>query len=201
MRSIVQKGDPVLRQTAKAIPIEKIKSAEIKKLIADMKTLLVKEEYGVAIAAPQVGEALRLFVVSGKAIINKKRSAAKRGLPAAHAAQAGETDEISDEALAGLPPEDEVYINPEILKMSRGKTDKHEGCLSVRGKWGLVPRAEKVTVRAYNENGVGITRGASGFLAHIFQHEIDHLEGILYIDKATELFDEEKSTETTSVKS
>lgn len=190
MRTIVQNGDLVLREIARAIPLSHILSPSIQQLVSDMKALLAKEEYGVAIAAPQVGESLRLFVISGKAVIKKKRSAAKRGLSAAHTAQAGETDEISDEALAGLPAEDEVYINPELIKTSRRKTGKHEGCLSVRGKWGIVPRSEKATVRAYNERGEKFTRGASGFLAHIFQHELDHLEGILYIDKATEVHEE-----------
>ncbi|TSC85665.1 MAG: peptide deformylase [Parcubacteria group bacterium Gr01-1014_8] len=180
MRTIVQKGDPILRETAQIIPIDEIRSTKIQSLIADMKALLSKEEYGVAIAAPQVGESLRLFVVAGKALIEKKRKAHK---------PEGEPD---DTDFSGLSPEDAVYINPELVKMSRGKTGKHEGCLSVRGKWGIVPRAEKASVRAYNEKGERFTRGASGFLAHIFQHELDHLEGVLYIDKATELYDEEK---------
>jgi peptide deformylase len=61
----------------------------------------------------------------------------------------------------------------------------------VRGKWGMVPRAEKMTVRAYNEKGEQFERGASGFLAHIFQHEMDHLDGILYVDKAVKVYDDE----------
>ena len=85
-----------------------------------------------------------------------------------------------------------MYINPELLKISRAKSPKHEGCLSIRGKWGTVPRAEKATVRAYDEHGTLFTRGASGFLAHIFQHELDHLEGILYTDKATHVYDEKE---------
>ena len=77
--------------------------------------------------------------------------------------------------------------------MSRGKKEKHEGCLSIRGKWGTVPRAEKATIRAYDEHGRRFTRGASGFLAHVFQHEMDHLGGILYTDKATKIYDEKES--------
>lgn len=180
MRTIVQNGDPVLRKKAQDIPVEKITSKEIRGIIADMKALLAQEEYGVAIAAPQVGEPLSLFVVAGKALVEKKRRAKK---------PEGESEVDFSE----LPGEDAVYINPQLVKMSRGKTEKHEGCLSVRGKWGIVPRAEKATVSAYNENGEKFIRGASGFLAHIFQHELDHLEGILYIDKATELYDEKDS--------
>lgn len=180
MRSIVQTGDPALRKIAKEIPPKEIGSFRIREIIADMKALLANEEFGVAIAAPQVGESVRMFVVAGKALIKKKRAAK----------QPEYEEKMDDEYLDGLPIDDEVYINPILVKTSRGKKDKHEGCLSVRGKWGEVPRAEKATVRAYNERGEKFERGASGFLAHIFQHEMDHLEGILYTDKATSVYDD-----------
>ncbi|OGG73032.1 hypothetical protein A3A38_01000 [Candidatus Kaiserbacteria bacterium RIFCSPLOWO2_01_FULL_53_17] len=182
---IVHVGDPVLRAVTKDIPIDEIGSARIQKLIADMKALLAKEEYGVALAAPQVGESLRLFIVAGKALAKRKKAAKQRAQE--------DTEEEKD--AEELPVEDQVYINPVLLKLSRTKKEKHEGCLSVRGKWGMVPRAEKATVHAYDERGERFTRGASGLLAHIFQHELDHLEGILYTDKAKELYDESKSTE------
>lgn len=184
MRTIVQNGDPALRARATDIPIKDIVSARFQKLISEMKALLDKEEFGVAVAAPQVGESVRIFIVSGKTTMKRGRSNEKR-----------HTEEDKD-ALAELPLKDEVYINPKLVKISRGRKDKHEGCLSVRGRWGMVPRAEKTTVRAYNERGEVFERGASGLLAQIFQHELDHLDGILYIDKATEIFDdtpEEKS--------
>lgn len=179
MRSIVQVGDPVLRGVASEIPSSDIGSVHVRAIIEDMKALLASEEYGVAIAAPQVGESIRLFVVAGKSLIRSKRKKTKKN------------DEESDEDyLAGLPLHDEVYINPILVKTSRGRKKKHEGCLSVRGKWGEVPRAEKATVQAYNERGEKFERGASGFLAHIFQHEMDHLDGILYIDKADDVYDD-----------
>jgi len=143
-------------------------------LIADMKKLLAREEYGVALAAPQVGESVRVFIVSGRALARDSRNSPD------------EPDKKDD-----VPPLlDQVYINPELAKLSRSKKEKHEGCLSIRGKWGTVPRAEKATIHAYDERGVRFTRGASGFLAHVFQHEMDHLEGILYIDKAKHIYDE-----------
>src|SRR3989338_4452387 len=144
-----------------------------------MKALLAKEKYGVALAAPQVGEPLRLFIISGRAIARGSRNAPDEG------AKTAEENEVP-------PLPDQVYINPKLLKMSRGREDKHEGCLSIRGKWGEVPRAEKVTLRACDESGRLFTRGASGFLAHIFQHELDHLEGVLYTDKATAIYEEEE---------
>ncbi len=173
MRTIIPEHEnPVLRSVATPVPLEAIQGKDIQQLIKEMHSLLLKEEYGVALAAPQVGEPIRLFIVSGRAL-----------------ARAAQDDDDESEP---TPLPDQVYINPEITNTSRKRVDKHEGCLSVRGKWGMVPRTEKATVRAYNEHGVLFTRGASGFLAHIFQHEMDHLEGILYTDKATELYDDDK---------
>lgn len=176
MRTIIPIAEnPVLRKTAKHVPDALIGSPELARLIAEMRGLLAKEEYGVALAAPQVGESLRLFVVSPDSA--RRRNARYKDAP--------EIPAVSDC----------VYINPEIVKMSRTKKDKHEGCLSIRGKWGMVPRAEKVTLRYTDENGEKKERGASGLLAHIFQHEMDHLEGIVYTDKAVEVHDEATDTD------
>ncbi|MFA7309693.1 MAG: peptide deformylase [Candidatus Paceibacterota bacterium] len=181
MRTILpHENNPVLREKAQEIPVADIGSTAIRDLISDMKTLLAKEEHGVALAASQLGEPLRLFIVSGRALARGSRTAPD------------ESSEALAEEDSGPPPlPDQVYINPELVKMSQKRADKHEGCLSIRGKWGMVPRAEKATVRAYNENGTRFTRGASGFLAHIFQHEMDHLGGTLYTDKATELYEDD----------
>lgn len=178
MRTILPKDDnPALREVAKEIPPSHITHTSIQSLIEEMKTLLSKEEHGVALAAPQVGESLRLFIIAGEAIARDRRTAPDESEP-------NEPD--PQEANVA----DQVYINPVIVKMSRGKKGKHEGCLSIRGKWGIVPRAEKAMVRAYDEDGKEFTRGASGFIAHVFQHEMDHLNGILYIDKATSVYDD-----------
>ena len=183
MHAIVpEHKNPLLREVARDVPTGEITGKRIQTLIKEMKVLLAKEEFGVALAAPQVGEPLRLFVVSGRALARDSRNAPDE--PKSHEVlpHGGESPPKS------LP--DQIYINPILLKVSRTKKDKHEGCLSIRGKWGTVPRAEKATVRAYDEKGMRFTRGASGFLAHVFQHEMDHLEGILYSDKATALYDE-----------
>ncbi len=178
-RKIIPEAEnPVLRGISREIPVNEISSTHIQRLIAEMKALLSSEEYGVALAAPQVGEALRLFIVSGRALARGSRNA---------------PDEEEKKAEAPALP-DQVYINPVVTKVSRGRTDKNEGCLSIRGYWGMVPRAEKVSVRAYDEHGRAFTRGASDFLAHIFQHEMDHLDGILYTDKATEVYEEKPDT-------
>lgn len=167
--------NPALRQIARDIPLEEITSPRIKSIINEMKVLLSKEKYGVALAAPQIGESIKLFIVSGRAIARDSRNADDEP----------QKDDQKKEEVPALP--DQIYINPEMTKMSRGMIEKHEGCLSIRGQWGMVPRAEKATVRAYDEEGRAFTRGASGFLAHVFQHEMDHLNGILYVDKATEI--------------
>jgi len=165
VRKIVQfDKNKVLREKAQKVPLEDIGAKKIKSVIQDMKIALKRELDGVAIAAPQIGVALRIFVVSGRAFAVMK----------------GE-DEIEDK----YP--DMVFINPVIQKISRKKIEIDEGCLSVRGKYGKVRRAEKTTVSAYDENGNKFTYGASGLLSQIFQHETDHLEGVLFIDKAKSL--------------
>ena len=167
MRAIVHIGDPVLRTVAQTIPVEDIPSPDMQQIISDMQEALANERFGVAIAAPQIGESLQLFVVAGKTLASRKK-------------------ETYDETLH----KDEVFINPKILKTSKKMHMGNEGCLSVPGKYGpKVERPEKMTIEYYDETGEKHERGASGFLARIFQHEIDHLNGILYIDHALEVID------------
>lgn len=172
---VVQEGAAVLRQVAKPVAKKDFGSPTLKKLFAHMKEVLAKEEFGVALAAPQVGEPLRLFVVAGRAFLSDDEKA--------------ETDNEVDESRP-VPP-DMVFINPEIIRTSRKKHEMSEGCLSVRGKYGTVLRHEKVSLRAHDIDGKQFTYHASGLVAHIFQHEMDHLDGILYIDKAIKLEEDE----------
>mgnify|MGYP001564786565 CR=1 FL=1 len=85
-----------------------------------------------------------------------------------------------------------VFINPVVKNISKKKQDSSEGCLSIPGKFGFVKRHEKITVKAYDETGRKITRGASRFFAKVLQHELDHLQGILFIDKAERVIDSQK---------
>lgn len=176
-----QEDNPALRSISREIPQGEIQSPRIRKLIRGMEQLLSTEEYGVALAAVQVGAPVRLFIVSGKALTRGARNAPDE--------ENKKKREDPPAGSAAIP--NQIYINPVLLKRSRGKINKHEGCLSIRGTWGIVPRAEKATIRAFDGKGKEFTRGATGFLAHIFQHEMDHLEGILYTDKAIEMYDEE----------
>ena len=86
--------------------------------------------------------------------------------------------------IVNLPGGAEAFMNPEIVKKSEAMTDSEEGCLSVPGKYGIVQRHKKVSVRALNRHGRRVEFDAKNFTAIIFQHEIDHLDGILFIDKA-----------------
>lgn len=166
MKDIVQQEDTVLRKKAAAVPVADISSAKIKKVISEMKEALLSQHDGVAIAAPQIGYSLRIFVVSGRVFDDRF----KKG--------AGVLNETPQKA-------DIVFINPEFVKLSPKKKNLPEGCLSVRWLYGSVKRSTNATVTAYNETGEKFTRVASGLLAQIFQHETDHLDGILFIDKAT----------------
>jgi peptide deformylase len=85
--------------------------------------------------------------------------------------------------------EDMVFINPEIIKLGKKKEMMSEGCLSVRWKYGLVKRSTTATVKAWNMQGHEFVMSAKGLLAQIFQHETDHLNGILFIDKAIDVED------------
>ena len=170
MREIVQDGAPVLREVAASVPESWFGSAKLEKLVADMAEALDREPDGVALAAPQVGEALRLFIV------RKDRTEPPAPLPLA-------TESAVPERVAEV----EVYVNPQILKTSRRRAPADEGCLSVRNVYGTVARHERVTLAARRPDGSHFTRGAGGLLAQIFQHEIDHLQGILFIDTAKEL--------------
>ncbi len=163
MKKIVQKEAPVLRKIAVPVPIEDILSPKIQTILQEMKDALASQDDGVAIAAPQIGYPFRIFVVAGKV---------------AHITKKAKPEDV-------VP--DSVYINPVLTKLSKEKKVMEEGCLSVRYLYGKVRRSNKATVQAYNEHGVRFTKGGVGLLAQIFQHEVDHLEGILFTDKAKSL--------------
>jgi peptide deformylase len=154
VRDIVVIDHPVLRRKAKKIV--KI-TAEHRKLIEDMIETM-REAPGVGLAAPQVAVGERLIVIEW----------------------ADEPEHADD------PPKKKrlyIVINPEIVRASAELVQGTEGCLSVPGWVGDVMRHEAITVRGLNRNGEKIKIEADGWLARIFQHEIDHLDGVLYIDK------------------
>lgn len=184
--SITQDGDPVLRAKAKPVAKADLGSPALGKILKKMSNALAKEGFGVAIAAPQIGESLRIFVVSGKVFEDTDEESSDVNADTSQSGVEGEQ--------TGSHP-DLVFINPEIVKLSRKKREMSEGCLSVRGKYGTVMRHEKASVRAWDESGKPFTYNGSGLLAQIFQHEVDHLDGTLYIDKAVKLEDDTKRSE------
>ncbi len=159
MAKLIPQDHPILHDIAEEVPVEEITSAKVQKVIKDMKTVLNNCPRGVAIAAPQIGIGLRIFVVHDTT-----------------------SDKKDDEAR--IP--DLVAINPRIVKYSKKSAEMEEGCLSIPNQYGRTIRSTNVTMRAYDENGQEYERGAGGLLAHIFQHETDHLDGILYTDHAHE---------------
>lgn len=169
MVTIVQNGDNVLRKISKNVPVGSITKPKIQKIIKDMNEALDSQYDGVAIAAPQIGVSLRIFIVSGRVFDEDFI----RG-----------QDSTKVNYYKKDRNENLVFINPIFKKTSKDKKLMMEGCLSVRPLYGKVRRATRAVVEAYNENGKKFIREGSGLLAHIFQHEIDHLDGILFIDKA-----------------
>jgi len=164
---IVQKEDPILRKKALPVPQALFGTPKLKKILRDMSTALASQDDGVAIAAPQIEVSKRIFVITRnkneklypEKIENKKKT------------------------------KDIVFINPEIIKLSREREVVEEGCLSVRYLYGTIKRSKKTRIKAQDENGNNFELGGSGLLAQIFQHETDHLEGTLFIDKADNLRD------------
>lgn len=154
---ILDRTAPVLRAKARLVAPDELGTEQLADIVLKMRKALHQEDDGVAIAAPQVGESLRLFIVKGGIL---KRF-----------------------------PEDQIFVNPEIVRHGRKMHLVEEGCLSLRWLYGEVERYERVTLKALNERGEPVTVGAAGLLAQIFQHECDHLDGVLFIDKAANVRD------------
>ncbi len=164
-QDVVVEGDPVLRRKAEPISSSLFGSAELTAMLTKMKKALREEPYGVAIAAPQVGLPYRIFVVRGFVLEYKRRA---------------------DEGANDI--EDVAFINPVITYRSEKKEIiDGEGCLSVPGIYGDIERSERVRLVAQDEKGKKFMKNGSGLIAEIFEHECDHLDGILFIDKATNL--------------
>lgn len=172
MALIVQNEDVVLRKISKDVSISSITKPKIQKIIADMNEALDSQFDGVAIAAPQIGESIRIFIVSGK--IFDEDFIRGKGSTKGNLYMKNRHDNM-------------VFINPILKKISKDRKLMIEGCLSVRPLYGKVRRATRATVEAYDEYGHKFTKEGVGLLAHIFQHETDHLDGVLFIDKAKDL--------------
>ena len=161
---IVQVGHPVLRGQARPLSPGEIRGRKIHTLIDRMRSAM-QQAPGVGLAAPQIAMPLQLAVIEDRAEYHKEASAA-------HLAERGRR-----------PVPFHAVINPVIVDRSAETAEFFEGCLSLPGFSALVPRALRVTVECLDERGEKKVIEASGWYARILQHEIDHLGGMLYLDR------------------
>ncbi|MCL4272908.1 MAG: peptide deformylase [Anaerolineales bacterium] len=169
LRQIVYLPEPILRRKAK--PVTKF-DKDLQTLIDDMIETM-RDAPGVGLAAPQVNIPLQLTVIE----------------------YAEGEDEEENEGKE-LKKKLFVLVNPEIVKVSEEKVMGVEGCLSIPGLIGEVERHETIQVKALNRHGQPAKHKVSGWMARIFQHEIDHLHGVLYTDKAVRVWKPQEDDET-----
>ncbi len=153
---VVQEGAAVLREKAKPVLKKDIGNEAITSVINTMKKALAGENFGVAIAAPQIGESLRIFVIAGRAFLTDEDKKAfdeepKQKLHEESLAESSRRPEDFSKEVSVKAPTDRVFINPTLTRLSRKKKEMSEGCLSVRGMYGTVMRHEKATVQALDE--------------------------------------------------
>jgi peptide deformylase len=160
---ILQVGEPVLRQRARPLTVEEIRSAAIQGLIEQMRETM-REAPGVGLAAPQIGQSLQLAVVEDR----------EEYLQGISPTMLRERERV--------PVPFHVIINPRLTIIQDALAVFFEGCLSLDGFAALVPRVMAVRVDCLNERGEPMVIQARGWYARILQHEIDHLNGTLYID-------------------
>lgn len=156
---ILELGHPLLREQAK--PVSHIDAAETQQLLDDL-LAFVAQKQGMGIAAPQVGISKQIFIMCSHP--NQRYPNAPE-----------------------MPPT--CVINPEIISMGGPAEKDWEGCLSIPGLRALVPRATTVEVRYLDRYGETVETSYSGFLARLFQHEFDHLQGYLFIDRTESTLD------------
>jgi len=157
VREVLRMGHPVLRERAK--PVEKLATAELRELIQDMKDTMASLN-GAGLAAPQIGVSQRVVIFG---VEQNPRYPDAEEVPFT------------------------VLVNPKITLLTREVEEGWEGCLSVPGMRGVVPRYTKLRYTGFDQEGNPIDREAEGFHARVVQHECDHLDGILYPQRMTDL--------------
>lgn len=160
---IVAVGDPVLRRRARELRPEEIATPFVQELIAAMRHTV--RGRGVGLAAPQVGESLRIVVV-------------RDDIEYLEAISEARLEELGRREL-----QEHVLVNPELTLVGDESAEFFEGCLSVSGLAAIVRRSTEVEVRALNELGQPVELRWRGWPARILQHEVDHLDGTLYVDR------------------
>lgn len=162
---LVHIGDPVLRQVARELSREEILSAEIQALIHQMKEIMYSAP-GVGLAAPQIGKSLQIVTIEDKE---------------EYYISLLSSDQIKERERKPVPFH--VIINPKIIHKGEDTKEFYERCLSVPYIFGIVPRALEITIEYLNEKAEPTTIQARGWYARILQHEIDHLQGTLCLDR------------------
>lgn len=163
--SIIEIGNPVLRQVSKELTRQEILSPKIQNLILSMQKMM-RDAPGVGLSAPQIDIPIQLAVIEDRKELHVYLT----------------EQQLKDRERVPVPFH--VIINP-ILKFDGNETvEFYEGCLSVPNLMAIVPRAKKVVVECLNEYAEPVIINANGWYARILQHEYDHLQGMLYIDKA-----------------
>lgn len=161
---IVQAGEEVLRQRARELSRDEILSPKIQLLIELMRETM-RDAPGVGLAAPQIGESLQIAVIEDRVEYQHDST----------------PEQLAERGRKPVPFH--VIINPKLTLTGKVSNEFFEGCLSVAGYTALVSRSDTVKVECLNERAEPLTIEASGWYARILQHEIDHLNGILYVDR------------------
>lgn len=168
---IVQTGDPILRERARDVDPADVRSGKYEKLVADMIETMRKAP-GVGLAAPQIGVGLRIIVVEDDegrmSKVSEAERTERRRAPFPLLVVHNPTLELHDRSFVSTSDDRDVFF---------------EGCLSVDGFAALVPRARSVRVRGLDAVGEPLDFEVSGWAARIFQHEVDHVDGKLYLDR------------------
>jgi peptide deformylase len=156
-REVLRMGHPVLRERAR--PVDNFATAELRALIEDMKDTMAALN-GAGLAAPQIGVGQRVVIFG---VQKNPRYPDAEEVPFT------------------------VLVNPKLVMLTRDVEEDWEGCLSVPGMRGVVPRYMKLRYSGFDEEGNPIERVAEGFHARVVQHEVDHLDGILYPQRITDM--------------
>jgi peptide deformylase len=157
--NVLRLGNPILRQKAEPVSLEELAQGAFQRFIRDLVDTM-REYDGVGLAAPQVGESIRVAVVESE-------------------------DNLRYPGSPDIPLL--ILINPVVRPLSQKKVSGWEGCLSVPGLRGMVPRYQEIAVDAYNANGRPLEFEARDFFAVVIQHEVDHLDGIVYVDRIEDM--------------
>ena len=171
-RKVLYLGEPLLRESAQ--PVGEI-TPEIALLIEDMIVTML-EAPGLGLAAPQVGEGVRIIVARCPSVQDEEDD--DEGEDGEEAEPVGDEEEDEDEEVEVL-----VLVNPEVLDRSEELIPRKEGCLSLPTLQGIVSRPAEVTIRGLDHQGDKLELRAGGLMARILCHEIDHLDGVLFVDQ------------------